>query len=133
MEPNTTTPTTTTPTETPVVSTAGTSGAAVKMLYVEREMNAYAITASEMRQVGSFNRISTLFFSLGSASFGSAIGIWWDIATGSPNAAAQTVGDALMKLSISAGVVCFLIAGYFAYVRRSEIAQILSESTSKQG
>jgi hypothetical protein len=68
------------------------SGAFVRMLYVEREVKGYAITASELRQVGSLNRIATLFFSLGSGAVGYALGIWWDVATTPADLVVQTVG-----------------------------------------
>jgi hypothetical protein len=100
------------------------------MLYVERELKGYAITASELRQIGSLNRIATLFFSLGAGAVGFSLGVWWDVATRPTDPIVQAVGGALLKIFIGAAVVCFSVAGYLAYTRHTEITQILEESKS---
>jgi hypothetical protein len=113
-----------------VATAAQPAGAFVRMLYVERELKGYAITASEVRQLGSLNRIATLFFALGSGAVGYGLGVWWDVATQPTDPIVQRVGTVLLYGCGAFAVLCFVVAGVVTYTRWDEINKILGESKS---
>ena len=98
------------------------------MDYQVRSLKGYAITASELRTVGTLNSISALFVAIASLATGVWFGVWWDVTKTPGDAVVQNVGETVMSIAKWLAVACYLIAAAFFLARRAEMKHILAES-----
>ena len=108
------------------------SGGVVRPIYSERHMRCLIVSESELKQIGLANLGVTAFVGIGSALISFGFDIMKDTALEKPeNATASQVADAVERICLGGGVVCFLVAGLIWLWRRDMIKTIRAESHTK--
>lgn len=108
------------------------SGGIVKPVYSERQMRCLTVSESELKQIGLANIGVTVFASIGSALLSFGVDLFKDTAL-EPTAdqAAASMADAIEKLCIGGGAVCYIVAIALWIWRRDMIKTIRKESGLK--
>lgn len=111
----------------PRISTTG--GSVITPQYAKRSMKCYAVTDSELKQIGLANLFGTISFGVGTALLGFGIDIWKDskLASSLPEEA-RTLTDVAQPLCLIFGIVFIVAALAIAIWRRDMIKTIKDES-----
>ena len=106
-------------------------GSTVNLVYSERSMKCYAVTESELRQIGLANTGITAFFGIGSALIAFGLDIFKDmIFTDKVPEMARVLSDAVLPLCLGFGVIFWIVAGVIWWQRSGMIVMIKEESSS---
>lgn len=105
------------------------SGGVVKPIYSEREMRCLTVSESELKQIGLANIGVTVFASIGSALLSFGVDLFKDnTLTPAANPSAAAMADAMEKLCLGGGLVCYIVAVVLWFWRRDMIKTIRKES-----
>lgn len=105
------------------------SGSAIRPVYATRSMKCYAVTDSELKQIGLANLGTTITFGLGSACFAFAFDIFKDAAlAGAVPTSANVLVNAIQPLGYVFGALLWIAAAIIWFWRRSMIKLIKEES-----
>lgn len=107
-----------------------TNGSSVKHVYKHRTTCYYPVTENELDQISSFNRISTLFFAVGSFLFGFTVDVAKDIYTDSDMAAdiqQHLTGGVIAGVLVS--IVCFGLGAYFQKLKVNQSEKIKADAS----
>lgn len=105
------------------------NGATVRPRYRRRDIHCYAVTASELKQIGLSNLLTSAFFGVGSGLLAFALDVDKDLylASGTPNDAA-TMAETVSTICWVVGLACWIISGLVLFWRRDIIKQIKEET-----
>jgi len=92
-------------------------------------VKAYGVTESEIEQLGMFNTLTTIFFSVGTAVLTFGVGLFVDwIMEGMPCNYGETLAKIGGSICIFIGVVLYIVGIIFIKHRRSTIQRIKRDS-----
>jgi len=114
----------------PLVDTIATQvaqGAIYRPLHVERQVKIYPIQAHELTTLNMFSGITTIAAAIASAALGFMASVWWDMAT-AQTAATNRTGSAVLTVGGVVVVICIGVGIWAQWKKRSELAEIISES-----
>jgi hypothetical protein len=109
------------------------AGGKLNPIYMERDMRCLVVSESELKHIGLANLGVTAFVGIGSALLSFGIDLFKDTALESPDqASAAAVADAVERLCVGAGIVCYIVALLIWIWRWDMIRTIRSESRARE-
>lgn len=105
------------------------SGATIQPLYTVRSQVMYVIPDTELSQISHLNTLSMVFFSVGSALFSFAIGIWVDASFQDQlPPVAEALKTVVSPILLVLGLLCYGCGVWQLLARRSMLKTIRDES-----
>ena len=107
-------------------------GAKVTTVYVARQMKAFAIHEYEIDSIGVNNSLASIFFSLGSAAFALATGIWINTCFTEKLTPPAEIMSKFVAPVCLVGCVVFLFLGGWALRKRTAIWERIREESKHE-
>lgn len=103
--------------------------ALIRVLQTGRNVKAYGVTENEIEQLGMFNTLTTIFFSVGTGvlTFGVGLFVNW-IMAGMPSSYGEVLAKVGGSICIIMGVVFYVVGIILRRQRKSTIQRIKTDS-----